>query len=311
MPKVLITPRSYGMYNEDIDRLWEQAGFETVREIGPLPDDRMRELLSDADALIIGTDKLSEAAIDAASKLKVIAKYGVGIDNIPVGYAESKGIKVFNTPGVNTESVADYTLALILAVARKIPQNHANLVAGRWSKTTGMEVYRKTIGILGFGAIGRAVARRAKGFDMNILAYDPYVSEAVFDELGADKVTFDELIRQSDIVSVHMPLTAETKHLLNENVFRRMKREAIVVNTSRGGVVSEQDLYTALKEGLIRGAGLDVFSEEPVKHSPLFELGNVVLTPHNAAATIEAAQRMTTESTQNILSFFSSKGDKP
>lgn len=304
MPKVLITPRSYGLYNRELNRMWEQAGFETMREVGPLPDERMRELLKEADALIVGTDKLSEAAIDAAPRLKVISKYGVGVDNIPVGYAESKGVKVVNTPGVNNESVADYTLALILAAARSIPYNHAELVAGRWSKTTGVEIHRKTIGILGFGAIGRAVARRAQGFEMTVLAYDPYVDEAAMSELGAVKASFDELIVQSDIVSVHMPLTAETKDLLNADVFRRMKPDAIVVNTSRGGVVSEHDLYEALKEKRIRGAALDVFSEEPLRHSPLFELDNVVLTPHNAAATVEAVQRMTVESTRNVLALF-------
>ncbi|MCM3161442.1 phosphoglycerate dehydrogenase [Metabacillus litoralis] len=304
MRKVVITPRSYGKFNKEVFSLWEKENFKVIREIGPVPEERMIELIKDADALIIGTDFLSEKALEHAKNLKIISKYGVGIDNIPRAFALSNGIEVMNTPGVNTEAVADYTFSLLLAVARHIPQSHENLMMGRWQKMIGQEVFGKTIGILGFGAIGQAVAKRAKGFNMNILAYDVMPNYETAEQLDVKIRSFDEIIEQSDFLTLHLPLIKETKNLINYQLLKRMKKNCVIVNTARGGIVNEHDLGLALQENVIGGAAIDVFYEEPLKHSPLQGLKNVILTPHNAAATIEATERMTMQSTKNVLEFF-------
>lgn len=295
------------MFNKEIYSMWEKENYEVIREIGPLDRERMMELMEDVDALIVGTDELTEDILKAANKLKIISKYGVGIDNIPKDFAEEKGIKVLNTPGVNTEAVADYTFSLLLSVARHVPQSHEKLLHGQWAKSVGTEVYGKTIGILGFGAIGRAVAKRARGFDMDILAYDLFPNYELAEEMDVKISEFDTIIEQSDILSVHLPLVEETKNLLNYPMFKRMKKNSIIVNTARGGIINEADLAKALKEELIFGAGMDVFSTEPLTESPLFECENAILTPHNAAASSEAITRMTVQATQNVLEFFTEK----
>ncbi|WP_210608014.1 phosphoglycerate dehydrogenase [Priestia flexa] len=304
MPKVLITPRSYGMFDLGIEEKWEGAGFEIIREKGPLPEDRFIELIKDVDALLIGTDHLNENILQHATKLKVISKYGTGIDNIPINYAKEKGITVRNTPAVNNEAVADYAFGLMLSTARNISTSAQMLKAGEWNKSVGLEVYGKTIGILGFGAIGRAVAKRAKGFQMNILVYDVFQDEQIAKEYGITYAEFPTVLKNSDFLTVHMPLLPETENLLNFEAMRKMKQDAILINTARGGIVNEEDLYQALQQGVIRGAGIDVFSVEPPTASPLFKLENALLTPHNAAASEEAIKRMTSQSTDNILAYF-------
>lgn len=304
MLKVLITPRSYGMFTEDIMNKWREEGFEVIREVGPISESRFIELIQNVQALIIGTDHLSKEVLNHASELKIIAKYGAGTDNIPKEYATQKGIVVVNTPGVNHEAVADYAFGLMLSVARQISLSSQRLRKGQWTKNVGVELYGKTLGILGFGAIGKAVARRAKGFQMNILVYDVFQDEQAAAEYGATYVHINELLTKSDVVSVHMPLVPETTNLLNYQMMKKMKKEAILINTARGGIINETDLFHILKEEKILGAGIDVFSVEPPTDSPLLELDNAVLTPHNAAASKEAIERMTLRSTHSVIKFF-------
>ncbi|WP_042143598.1 phosphoglycerate dehydrogenase [Paucisalibacillus sp. EB02] len=306
MKKILITPRSYGMFNRDILNNLEKEGFEVVREVGPLSEERMISLIQDVDALIVGTDELTEKIIDQAQNLKVISKYGTGIDNIPKEYAEKRGVIVTNTPSVNNEAVADYTFGLMLSVARNIAASAQNVKEGKWSKHVGVEVFGKTLGIIGFGAIGRSVAERAKGFKMNILVYDVFQNQDIAEQYDITYAELEEVVSRSDFIAVHVPLISETRNLLDYSLMSKMKEEAIIVNTARGGIINEDDLYRILKEGKIRGAGLDVFSVEPPTNSPLLELENAVLTPHNAASSKEAIQRMTLDSTKNVLDYFNS-----
>ncbi|NGY70111.1 phosphoglycerate dehydrogenase [Priestia megaterium] len=304
MPKVLITPRSYGMFNKDINQMWEKAGFEVIREAGPLPESKFIELIKDVDALLIGTDCLNEKILYNAKHLKIISKYGTGIDNIPKEYAVKKGIYVTNTPAVNNEAVADYAFGLMLSTARSISSSAQKLREGQWTKTVGIELFGKTLGILGFGAIGKAVARRAKGFQMDVIVYDVFSDKKTAEEYGITYADLETVLKNCDFLSIHMPLLPETTNLLNYETMKKMKKEAIIINTARGGIVNEQDLFRVLQEGIIRGAGIDVFSVEPPNSSPLLELDNAVLTPHNAAASEEAIERMTLQSTRNIIEFF-------
>ncbi|WP_186438500.1 phosphoglycerate dehydrogenase [Cohnella terricola] len=307
MPNVVITPRSYGVYSPDIWKDWKDAGFEVIAEPGPLPEERLAELLAEADALLVGTDVVSRHVLERSPTLKVIAKYGVGVDNIAVDYAKERGISVFNTPGVNTEAVADYAFGLILSLARNIPGSHADLMDGKWKKAVGREIWSKTIGILGLGSIGKALARRAKGFNMQVLAYDLYPDHKFANEHGVMFADFETVIRSSDVISVHLALTPDTRHLIGAKELEWMKEETLLINTARGGIVDEDALFEALSRNRIAGAALDVFQVEPPIASPLRKLNNVILTPHNASASVEAIKRMTEQSTEQIMRFYSHK----
>ncbi|MCC5801767.1 phosphoglycerate dehydrogenase [Rossellomorea vietnamensis] len=305
MAKVIITPRSYGMFNPEVFTIWKDEGYEVIRKTGPLPEEELAELIKDADALVVGTDRVSKRVLDTAGKLKLISKYGVGTDNIDKEFAELKGIAVVNTPGVNTEAVADYAFGLMLSLARHIVKSHHDLIEkGKWEKTVGLELYGKKLGLLGFGAIGSAVARRAKGFNMDVIAYDPFPNHTLATELGVTFADLETVLQESDVVSMHLPLMPETKNLISRTQLSVMKKHCLLINTARGGVVDETALYEAMKEGEIGGAALDVFQEEPPLKSPLFALDNVILTSHNASASVEAIQRMTMQSTENVLRFF-------
>jgi D-3-phosphoglycerate dehydrogenase len=306
MPKVVITPRSYGMFNPEIWNMWKENDMEVIREEGPLPEEELAALVKDADVLLVGTDHVSKKVLEEAEQLKLISKYGVGTDNIDKAFAEQKGITVLNTPGVNTEAVADYTFGLMLSLARHIANSHRDLVMnGRWKKTVGIELFGKKLGILGLGAIGSAVARRAKGFDMEVISYDPYPNHQLAEQAGVTFADLETVLKESDVLSMHLPLTPQTKHLISGKELAGMKENCLLINTARGGIINEAALYEALKKGEIAGAALDVFQHEPPTDSPLFQLENIILTPHNASASVEAVQRMTVQSTENVLKYFS------
>jgi D-3-phosphoglycerate dehydrogenase / 2-oxoglutarate reductase len=310
MPKVVITPRSYGLYSPEISKVWQDAGFEVIIKPGPHEEANLCELVADADALLVGTDKVSRAVIHSARSLKFIAKYGVGVDNIDVDYARNHGVEVSNTPGVNTEAVADYTFGLLLSLARKIPQSHSDLIEGKWSKTVGLEIWGKTLGIIGLGAIGKAVAKRAKGFDMQIIAFDLYPDPAFAEANQIAYLDFESVIRKSDVLTVHMALSEDTRHLIAGREFGWMKENTLLINTARGGIVDEDALFEALSGRVIAGAALDVFESEPLGNSRLTTLDNILLTPHNAAASVEAIRRMTEQSTDQVLQYFQINGNK-
>jgi D-3-phosphoglycerate dehydrogenase len=272
------------------------AGVDLLRakfDVTVDTDSPLDEILGDYDALIVrSATKVTADVLEHADNLKVIGRAGVGVDNVDVDAATRRGIVVANAPESNVVSAAEHTIGLLMALARNIPQAHAALVDGRWerAKWGGVELADKTLGVLGFGRIGRQVARRALGLQMKVVAYDPYVAAERFRELGAEQTTFDEVLARSDFLTVHLPLNDETRGALDARAFAAMRDGARVVNAARGELVDEQALIAALESGKIAGAAIDVFAQEPYS-GPLLQAPNVVLTPHLAASTDEAQDR--------------------
>jgi D-3-phosphoglycerate dehydrogenase len=250
--------------------------------------------ITDVDAILVrSATKVDEEALAAAKRLKVVARAGVGLDNVDVKAATQHGVMVVNAPTSNIVSAAELAVGLILAAARHIAPASAALRNGEWkrSKYTGIELYEKTVGIVGLGRIGVLVAQRLSAFGMKVIAYDPYVQAGRAAQMGVRLVTLDDLLAESDFMSVHLPKTPETLGLIGEDQLARVKPSLVLVNAARGGIVDEQALFNALKEGRIAAAGLDVFAKEPCTDSPLFELENVVATPHLGASTDEAQEK--------------------
>ena len=251
-------------------------------------------LAAGVDAVLIrSATKMDAEAIAAAKGLKVIARAGVGLDNVEIPTATAAGVMVVNAPTSNIVSAAELAITLLLASARFVSPAHAALRNGKWarSKYTGAEIFEKTLGIVGFGRIGQLVAARMQAFGMDVVAYDPYLAPARAAQLNVRLVDLDELLRVSDFITIHLPKTKETANLIGEEALKKVKPTVRIINAARGGVLDEAALYTALKEGRVAGAGLDVFATEPCTDSPLFELDNVVATPHLGASTDEAQER--------------------
>jgi D-3-phosphoglycerate dehydrogenase len=277
------------------------AGLDRLRSAGFIVDvqlnksaDELHSILDGAHALIVRSATMVDAAMLAAGKqLVVVARAGVGLDNIDVEAATKQGVMVVNAPQSNVLSAAEHTMALILSIARNVPQAHSALTAGRWerSKWEGIELAGKTLGILGLGRIGTLVAQRARAFDMRLVAYDPYVSAERGRELGVEMTTLERVVEQADVLTIHLPKNKETTGIINADMLKRAKRSLRIVNVARGGIADEADLAEALRNGTIAGAALDVFTKEPVTDSPLFGLGNIVVTPHLGASTREAQDR--------------------
>ncbi len=281
----------------------KNEGFEVV-DLSELPKDELPNHMADLDAIIVrSATKVRKEMIDAAKNLKAIGRAGVGLDNIDVEYAKSKGIKVINTPGATSISVAELTIGLLLAVMRKIAYADRGMRNGAWPKKMckGIEMYGKTMGIIGIGRIGREVAKRARAFGMKVIYYDVYrPDEDTEKELGIEFRDLDTLISEADVITLHVPLVPETKHLINKERIAKMKDGAIIINAARGGIVDEEALYEALKSGKLYGAALDVYENEPLKESKLFELDNIVLTPHIGAQTKEGQTRAGIEVAKKI-----------
>ena len=251
-------------------------------------------LAAGVDAVLIrSATKMDTEAIAAAKGLKVIARAGVGLDNVEIPAATAAGVMVVNAPTSNIVSAAELAITLLLASARFVSPAHAALRNGKWarSKYTGAEIFEKTLGIVGFGRIGQLVAARMQAFGMNVVAYDPYLAPARAAQLNVRLVDLDELLRVSDFITIHLPKTKETANLIGEEALKKVKPTVRIINAARGGVLDETALYNAIKEGRVAGAGLDVFSTEPCTDSPLFELDQVVATPHLGASTDEAQER--------------------
>jgi D-3-phosphoglycerate dehydrogenase len=304
-PPVLITKR---VYPEAVELLRERCEVDYEATDDGLTAEQLAERLRGKQAVMSQlTDKFSREVIARLQGLKIIANVAVGYDNVDVAAATEAGILVSNTPDVLTDSTADLAFALLLATARRIVEGHAFVHSGRWKKwaidlMVGHDVHHKTLGIIGFGRIGQAVGRRARGFSMRVLYHDAVRAPAeVEQELGAERVELDTLLAESDFVSLHVPLTASTRHLIGAGELRRMKPSAILVNTSRGPVVDEAALAEALHEGVIAGAGLDVFEREPEVHPGLLNLPQAVLAPHIGSATIETRRKMCLMAAENIL----------
>ncbi|MET4584088.1 D-3-phosphoglycerate dehydrogenase [Conyzicola nivalis] len=281
----------------------EELSPATVEALGPDFDVRtvdgtdrpaLLSALSDASAILIrSATKVDEEAIAAAPHLKVIARAGVGLDNVDIKAATTAGVMVVNAPTSNIISAAELTVGHIISLSRFIPAAHASLAAGTWkrSKYTGTELYEKTVGIIGLGRIGALITARLQAFGMNVVAYDPYVTSARAQQLGVTLLTLDELLAQSDFITIHMPKTPETTGMISTEQFATMKPTAFIVNVARGGLIDEDALYAALKSQRIAGAGLDVFVSEPPLESPLLTLDNIILTPHLGASTDEAQEK--------------------
>ena len=299
--KVMVADKIAG---EGVKRL-KDAGFE-VLTAWEEPKDRLPALIRDCDALIVrSATKATKELIDAAPGLKAIGRAGVGLDNVDVAHAKAKGIRVVNTPGATSISVAELAVSLMLAVCRKVAFADRGTRKGDWPKKSceGVEVNGKTVGIIGIGKIGRETAKRVMALGAAGACYYDIVRPSGADEkqLGVEYRPLDELVAVSDIISIHVPLTPETRGLLNKDRIARMKKGAILVNTSRGGIVDEAALYEALKSGHLFGAALDVFEQEPLKTSRLFELDNIVMTPHVGAQTEEGQLRAGVEVAELVI----------
>ena len=268
--------------------------FEVRHCDGANRDELLAALGAGVDAVLIrSATKMDAEAIGAAKGLKVIARAGVGVDNVDIPVATAAGVMVVNAPTSNIVSAAELAITLLLASARFISPANAALRAGKWarSKYTGAELFEKTLGIVGFGKIGQLVAARMQSFGMDVVAYDPYLLPARAAQLGVRLVDLDELLRVSDFITIHLPKTKETANLIGEEALKKVKPTVRIINAARGGVLDEAALYTAITEGRVAGAGLDVFATEPCTDSPLFQLENVVATPHLGASTDEAQER--------------------
>ncbi|ARJ05938.1 phosphoglycerate dehydrogenase [Humibacter sp. BT305] len=281
----------------------EELSPATVDALGPDFDVRsvdgtdrpaLLEALAESDAILVrSATKVDAEAIAAAKQLKVIARAGVGLDNVDIKAATAAGVMVVNAPTSNIISAAELTVGHILSLARHIPAAHNALAQGQWKRSayTGVELYEKTLGIIGLGRIGALITARLQAFGVNVIAYDPYVTSARAQQLGVTLVSLDELLAQSDFITIHMPKTPETTGMIGTEQLAMMKPTAFIVNVARGGLIDEDALYTALTSGTIAGAGLDVFVSEPPKDSPLLALPNVVVTPHLGASTDEAQEK--------------------
>lgn len=256
-----------------------------------LTEEQICEIVSEYSAIVVRSEtKITKKIIDRAQQLKVIGRAGVGIDNIDVDAATKKGIVVVNTPDGNTIAATEHTVGMMLALARHIPQADQSLRRGEWnrSKFTGIELRKKTLGIMGFGKIGSGVGRICKAMGIRVLVYDPYVTEEMAKRAGVEQADFETVLRECDIITFHLPLTSETKHLITKEEFRKMKDGVKIINVARGGLIDEKDLYDAIKSQKVSGAALDVYEKEPQTESPLFELPQVIVTPHLGASTKEA-----------------------
>jgi len=288
-PVVLIaeelSPATVGVLGSDFD----------IRHCdGANRDELLAALKSGVDAVLIrSATKMDAEAISAATGLKVIARAGVGLDNVDIPAATAAKVMVINAPTSNIVSAAELAIALMMASARNISPAHASLRAGKWarSKFSGTEMFEKTLGIVGFGKIGQLVAHRMKAFGMNVIAYDPYLNAEKVSTLGVKLVELDELLKNSDFITIHLPKTKETVNLIGEEALSKVKPTVHIVNAARGGVLDEAALYKAITEGRVAGAGIDVYATEPCTDSPLFSLDQVVATPHLGASTEEAQER--------------------
>jgi D-3-phosphoglycerate dehydrogenase len=301
--KVLITPRSFGKNDDAPFRLLEEKGAIIVRNDtgGIMTEEQVKAAISGVDGVIIGVDPLNASVMAEAPGLRAVAKYGVGTDNIDLDYCREKGIKVSITTGANSEAVADYTFALILALARRVIAIDCQCHSRDWTKVTTSDVAGKTIGLIGLGAIGQQVVNRAKGFGMRVLAYRRNWDEEYAKTSGVEYATVDEICAQSDFISLHAPLTDETRNVIGARELGLMKPTAFIINTSRGGLIDEDALLDALAEKKIAGAGLDVFEKEPPDDERWYTLDNVVMGSHCGASTTGAADNMSMMSAQNLL----------
>ncbi len=309
MIKVMVTSRSFGKVSDEPRKLLADAGAECVM-FGQNFDQSIFEAeLSNYDALIIGSHPLPASVLENAPNLKIICKHGAGIDNIPLEQASKQGVKVCNVLNTNSNAVADLAFGLMLGVARKIVATNRDVHNGGWHTVTGVDVYGKTLGLFGFGAISRCVARRASGFSMKVVTYDPYVKELPEEFKSYVKLcSIEEMLSTCDFLSIHLPLNNETYHLIGKDILMALRPGTYLINTSRGSIIDETALYDALMSGHLAGAAIDVTEVEPINsNNPLLALDNVVITPHIGMYSKESIGAVSQICAENIIAFFAGK----
>lgn len=292
MGKILVSASHFDTLCKDAWELLEKNGHEIIydktRSFPAYSFEELKDIIGDIDAAIIGMDKYTEEVFEIAPKLKAVAKFGVGVDNIDLVAAKKHGVKALNAPGQNSNAVAELTVCYILDMLRKVIPIHEELKEGNWPRWIGSELRGKTVGLVGFGAIARLVAKKLQGFDVTMKAYDLFMNQKLAEELGVKACSLDEIVETSDVVSLHIPVADDTYHMFNQKMFKRMKKGAYLVNAARGGLVDLDDLTEALREGQVAGAALDAFEMEPLpKGMEIFNY-NVVCTPHIGAESFEA-----------------------
>lgn len=306
MATVLVTSRVVGVTVPEARAQLQAARLEIVENPylhrgTPLNEDEFASLLKGVDGVIVGDDDVTARVIEKADRLKIISKNGVGLNRIDVAAATARNIVVTNTPGTNNDAVADLTFGLMLAAARRIPQSHADLRGGQWDRRVGVEVWRKTMGIVGVGNVGKAVAKRARGFAMRILGYDVVRDPQFAREVGMTYVDLGEVFRAADFVTIHLPLNEQTRGLVSRRYLSMMKPTAYILNLARGGVIKNDDLREALGAKELAGAAIDVFDEEPPFHDPLLKCDDVIATPHIGAYTRESLNAMAALAVRNLI----------
>lgn len=303
--QILITAPGFAHDDPEPIEILKRQGWDVcLNETGrAYSRDDLIQKIRDADAVLLGTETFDREVIDAAKRLKVISRYGVGVDNVDVLYAKEKGIQVCTAAGANATAVADMALAMMLAVSRKLTALDAQVRQGDWTEPVGIELGGKILGIVGFGNIGAQVASRARGFGMEMIAYDAYPNRKLAEETGVHMVdSLEALLKAADYVTLHVPHIQSTHHMIGRQQLSMMKDGAVLINTARGGVVDEAALAEALKAGKLYGAGLDVFEQEPLPlDSALLECPNVVLAPHTSADTVESARKVSLAAANNII----------
>lgn len=311
MKKVLVTSKSFGSCSNEAIQLLEEAGFEiTYNPKGRiLSEEELIELLPGKDAVILGTDVFSKRVIEAANNLKIVSRYGVGLDKIDVSYLEEKGISLKVAANANTNSVADHAVGLMLSICHNITASDKNIRKKEWIKPMAKDLYESTVGIVGLGAIGKSVAKRLKGFNCKILAFDQYYDEAFIEEYQIQKASLDEIFENADFITLHVPTLPQFTPLITRDVFLKMKNNTVLINTARAKLVDKEALYEELKFGRLYGYGSDVHYEEPGFDEILINSHKTVLTPHIAASSIGSIDTMSYVAAKNIVDFFQ-KGEK-
>ncbi|MBR1758477.1 MAG: phosphoglycerate dehydrogenase [Lachnospiraceae bacterium] len=306
--KILVTPSSL-CKNQNSEAMKKLRAFSddiVISALGrPMTEDELIDIIGDIDGYIAGTDHITAKVIAKADKLKVISRYGAGVDSVDLDAAKAKGIAVTNTPGANSQAVAELAFGHMLALARKIEDQSQDLKHGKWVSVVGKQLQGKTLGVLGFGNIGRRFAKMSTGLDMKVMAYDPFISHDIIRANGAFPASLDEIYANADVITMHLPLSDLTHHMIDAEAISKMKDGVILINTARGGILDEDAVYDGVVSGKIFGVGLDSYVTEPPKDCRLMELPNVITTPHAGAHTKEAVENMSIMSVENVISVLS------
>lgn len=307
--KILITSNSFGKFDDTPKKKMLDMGWEVI----PNPyhkimnEEEMMGVVQDVDGIILGSDIVSKKVLDQANKLKVISRYGVGIDNIDLEECKKRGIEVTVTKNCNTEAVADYAVGLMLTTLRHICNVDRSLRSGTWKKETGLNLCHKKVGVIGLGSIGRQVVKRVKGFDCEILGYDLYLDQQYCDENQIKVMSPEEIYQNADIITLHTPGNPDGTPMIGAKELSMMSSDTVLINTARASLVDEEAVIEALKEHKIYGYGTDVFASEPVMNEKFAELDNAVLSPHNAAVSREAVNKMSSTAVENLIAHLERK----